>query len=302
VTITTTTVPIPDVFHEREAWLEARQPYLGASAVAALFGAHQFITLEQLAAEKRGGTGADETPAMRWGSWVEDAIAEWWADQHGVTVVKPDVMYVRGRLAANPDRLIVGSTSDILEIKNTSRDCHGVSPQWWWQIQAQLACTGAERGHLCASFAGRAPESFVVPRDEVAIDRIDEAVSGFWASLDLGLEPEPAHPIEGVERVLLGAEEADLVRHHLEAKTTAKEWKAEASATRDLIEAMSGAAGRAPGSRITLCDSNGTALARIRIQKGREGFAHRTLLADHPDLARGYVTYGDPVAVIERTR
>jgi putative phage-type endonuclease len=130
-------------------WLEARRPYFNASAAAALFHEHPFLTLAGVVHSKlEPGVGDVENAAMRRGRHLEAAIASWWSEEHGLALYEPDVMYAAGPLLATLDRRIVGTDTDALEIKTTAKYVTGPERYWWWQVQAQMYCADLHRVHV----------------------------------------------------------------------------------------------------------------------------------------------------------
>ncbi len=115
---------------------------------------------------------------MRRGIYLEAAIANWWADDHGIALDEPDVMYVRGPLMATLDRRIVGNDTDAVEIKTTAKYISRPERYWWWQCQAQMYCADLERVHVAVLDASMALSTYVVERDDGAIaDLVTRATS-----------------------------------------------------------------------------------------------------------------------------
>lgn len=167
-----TTIPRPT---ETDAWLAARRVFFNASAAATLFDEHPFTTLTDVVRSKL--TPADEpfsNDAMRRGTHLEPAIANWWSDEHGIAVYEPDVLYVRGEWMATLDRRIVGNETDAVEIKTTARYVSRPEPHWVWQCQAQMYCADLERVHLVVLDASMRLQTFVIERDEQAIAELVE--------------------------------------------------------------------------------------------------------------------------------
>src|SRR5215471_10456904 len=193
------TIPRAD---NEPAWLEQRRPYVGASTVAALFGEHPFITLGQLARERREGTRQLDAPALERGRRLEHPIASWWADVHGATITDAPTLFIANdAVVATLDRLIIGEPA-ALEVKTTTRPVHGVARYWWWQCQAQLACTGFERIEVAAFGASMTLQSFTVYPDDDAMARLVHAARSFIEAIEAGDDvaeipaPRPTDAIE----------------------------------------------------------------------------------------------------------
>lgn len=60
------------------------------------------------------------------------------------------------------------------------------------QIQHQIACTGAQRGHVLACVGGNELRRGSMPRHQPTIDKIETAVRAFWAAVAAGIEPMEA--------------------------------------------------------------------------------------------------------------
>ena len=100
---------------------------------------------------------------------LEPAIANWWSDDHGLAVVEPDVLYVRGSIMATLDRRIVGNDTDAVEVKSTAKYVSRPERYWWWQCQAQCYAADLERVHLAVLDASMSLSNYVVERDDEAI-------------------------------------------------------------------------------------------------------------------------------------
>lgn len=100
-------------------WHEARRTRVGGSDIGVLMGWSPFQTRADLLAVKRGEAEVKETRAMRRGTFLEPAIAAWFADEGGVEY---DDTYrgtwVDGAYLYNPDAV---TTSGVLcEFKTTA--------------------------------------------------------------------------------------------------------------------------------------------------------------------------------------
>ena len=93
---TVTTIPRPT---DRDAWLAARRPWFNASAAATLVRRAPVPHAHR----RRAGQARPRPPsryenaAMRRGTYLEPAIAEWWSDEHGIAAL-------RARRALRPRR------------------------------------------------------------------------------------------------------------------------------------------------------------------------------------------------------
>jgi putative phage-type endonuclease len=186
--MTVTEIPRPA---ERADWLQLRHGYANASDAAAYVGAHPFKSLADVVVEKLAPAPEETTNrAMERGNRLEAPVADWWADEHGIGVYEPDVLYANGRMLATLDRRIVGSRTDALEVKTTRHEVVGVPEYWWWQAQAQALCADLERVHFAVLDGTMDLTSFIVERDDKAIASLVEAVDRAWGFIDLGMAPE----------------------------------------------------------------------------------------------------------------
>ena len=91
-------------------WHEARRTRVGGSEIAVILGLSPYESPFSLWHRKRGEIEPVETnPRMEVGNYVEDAIAQWFADQHPEYEVERAGTYVhpdRPWQLANPDRLL----------------------------------------------------------------------------------------------------------------------------------------------------------------------------------------------------
>lgn len=262
-----------------DEWLAQRAPFVGASSVAALFGDHPFITLGQLVREKRTGERQPDNPAMARGRFLEEAVAQWWAAEHDVDIAEArDLYMVNDVLIATLDRIVVDQPV-ALEVKTTANRVHDVERYWWWQAQAQLACTGFERIEFAVLDGTLRLQSFTVEPDATAMANIVEAAGMFLAAVRDGTD------LGDVDYSAPVAIELDA-----EARSALRAWRF-AQQRRDDLDAdigkLKGIIDRALGP----CGSgtvNGNEVVRRMHRTVRNAIDTSRLRADHPDLARKY--------------
>jgi putative phage-type endonuclease len=156
----------------RDEWLAARAPFVGASEAAALFGEHPWISLGDLWAMKTERREQAENRAMIRGRVLEEAVARWYAEEYGVELVEPDVLYVvgyasetLGAICATLDRQIVGIRT-ALEVKTSASYVHEVERYWYWQAQAQALAADLDRVRFAVLDASLDLQSFTVEPNE----------------------------------------------------------------------------------------------------------------------------------------
>jgi putative phage-type endonuclease len=187
----------------REEWLAARAPFIGASEVAALFDEHPFIAAGDLAVEKLKRIERAENPAMKRGVMLEEAVAQWWAAEHGIEVFEVEVLFmVDDVLIATLDRTLEGHEHEALEVKTTSQHVNAVERSWWWQVQAQMVAADLARVHVAVLDATLALQSFTVERDIEAGERIIDACTEFMTHIRAGEVPPELPYTYGVTQAL----------------------------------------------------------------------------------------------------
>lgn len=182
-----------------EAWLAARFSYFNCSDAAALFDAHPYRTLGDIAVEKMQPAPPEpvDNPRMARGRRLEPYVARMWWEQNAtddnVALVTPDRWYGHGRLLASLDYLI--DDDAILEIKTTTKRLGKTCPdEWVYQVQGQMACTGLDMAYIAALDGNLELVTYEIPRRHELIDELMRRVEQFWAAIDLGMLPTGAHP------------------------------------------------------------------------------------------------------------
>lgn len=185
-------------------WLDWRRSDITASRVAAIFGEHPYLSLDQLAAALRGERGDAPNAAMRRGRILEPAVLVAIAEDHPDWRIAKATTYHRlpdHRLGCTPDAWL--DDDGLIQIKT-------VSPQKWeeWrghpplaytlQTLTELMVTGRERGLLAIMVTSSSLplHYFPVPRHEAAEQRILDAVADFWRRWDAGEIAAPAPSAE----------------------------------------------------------------------------------------------------------
>lgn len=185
---------------------ELRARHVGASEVAALFGASPYMTAFELWHIKRGALPApdlDDSDRVFWGQVLEPAVAQGAAAMRGWRVRKvrrySPHQSVAGMGASMDFEIIAHERgAGCLEIKNVDRLVYrdtwedGEPPlHIELQLQHQLACTGRPWGAIAALIGGNDLKVFERERRPKTIERIENAVAAFWASIEAGREPKP---------------------------------------------------------------------------------------------------------------
>lgn len=283
--------PIPA---DRAAWLALRQGYIGASEVAALFGAQPDYALGLLALWNVKA-GRMEPPVVdnartRAGLALEDAIALLASEAEGWDVRPGFYATHASGLGVTLDRVIAAPGANdaamagpgVLELKNVDWLQHkrvwvdGEPPlHILLQLQAQLLATGYSWGAVAALVGGNEVRVYrYTARPRIHADMAAK-VAAFWRSVQAGEVPN-ADPSDSAWRAMAATtpledrpEPLDLTDDE-EADRLAQDWmreaarrkeaeKAEAAAKNRLTQRIGGHA-RAIGSgwAVTLSDVPGT--------------------------------------------
>lgn len=168
----------------RERWLARRRDLITASDVAAILGEDPRRGALTVWAEKLGFVEPADAPWMRRGRRFEGPIAEEYAEDTGRLVFAPDPYAI----AIHPDVPWLGATLDRetegsianpapapgrgpLELKNVSglkaKEWRAEPPRHFLiQVQAQIACTGAQWASLAGLIGGLSLAWVDVPRHD----------------------------------------------------------------------------------------------------------------------------------------
>lgn len=110
----------------KEDWLKERKKYLGGSDIAAILGQSKFATAVDVYLSKKSDSIEEkDNPAIRWGHYLEDAVACAYADKTGFKVEKHEGLIVHPDypfIAGNIDRWAIDTAnnkSHILECKTS---------------------------------------------------------------------------------------------------------------------------------------------------------------------------------------
>lgn len=205
----------------RAQWLEARRQDVTASVAGCLIDGHlppeerhPYVTPYGLWAEKSGAvpSGDDGNAAMRRGRLLEPVAIEMLREDRpdwDITYARDDTYYrdAARRIGATPDAFATRNDAfgqGVVQVKTTHEDTF--RRQWrdpetgeirlplWIAVQTIMEAhlTGAAWGCVAVMVMGRGIELHVidVPLHPRVMDRIGQAVAGFWAMTDSGVRPE----------------------------------------------------------------------------------------------------------------
>lgn len=288
----------------RQAWLQARRSGVGGSELAALMGQARYGgSAYQVWLDKTGRSReAVPTEAMHWGLRLEAAVADAFAEQHGVQIRRAGLMRCRThpRMLASVDRLTSDGGGCEVKCVNqwAAKQLAGgaIPPHWYWQLVHYLAVTGRTHWWLAVLLGGQHLEVRRIDRGDVAaeIARAQATVSSFWAEhVDPDTPPAdgaPWLPAElqagvGVEAVIADSVLADVARWR-DLKKVGEDSTAELDAIKARLALELGT-----GEYLSV---QGTPLVRWRQVAGRRSFDRVGFRREHPDLDRQYTTTGQP--------
>ena len=290
----------------RDEWLAARTNGIGSSEIATIVGLNPWETPYQLWRRKRGIDPAkEENFAMRAGHYLEDAVARFWSDATGRSVIKRSatdwIIQSKSKpfLQVSPDRTYwlngmphSAGNKGILECKTTQKsiDPDDIPQHWFCQVQYQLGTAQLSHGSLAWLCSGREfgyTDIALVP--DFYSWLVDEA-ERFWTDNVVGGH-EPA--ATAVPDILLK------FGRHTDGKSVevSDDIAADCAALRDLRDKIDQLTLRREEleARIKLAFAdaesvtyNGQTLATWRSPKPSMLFDAKSFQADHPDLAAQY--------------
>lgn len=145
---------------DRAAWLAARSKGIGGSEITAVMGLDPYATPYALWERKTGRVGdSGENKFTRAGNYLEEAVAQMFADATGMEVYKPEQEHFAHpdfpHLLGTPDRFVAMKHGDaVLEIKTTQRRIaredvtEGAALRWYFQVLWYMGITGKKTGFI----------------------------------------------------------------------------------------------------------------------------------------------------------
>lgn len=243
----------------RDEWLEIRRHGIGSSEVASVVGLNPWASPYQLWLRKTGRTPPQpENEAMRFGHYLEDAVAQMWQNATGAEVIERSKgdWIIRDKerpwLQASPDRTYWSAgekrndaNKKILEIKSTRMavDAEDIPMHWFCQVQYLMGVSGYTEGSLAWLSSARGfdfgyRDIHFVPD---FYEWISEEVTRFWKDNVLGdKEPEAVsaedvmlkHPVESAGKLVTATDDV------YKAWSELKEVKAELAALEERKERL----------------------------------------------------------------
>lgn len=290
-----------------EEWLKLRNNGIGSSEVATVLGLNPFETPYRLWRRKKGiDTPPEETFAMRAGHYLEDAVARFYADETGATIIKNssgDWFYIndlRPYMQVSPDR--TGwpkgarhneSNKIIVECKTTqlSVDADDVPDHWYLQLQYQLGVSETEHGALAWFSRGRDFGYKELDFEEGIFKFITNRLDEFWERYIIGDEIPP--DINDTDTLLRYP--SHISGKRFTADITLADRIAELKGIKKEISALDlrkkeieTEVKMAFSDSEAMYDAHGNIIATWKAQKPSQKFDEKAFSEDHPDI---YVQY-----------
>lgn len=183
-------------------WHEARSNGLGGSEIAAVLGLSPFQSRFGLWHRKQGLAGPERVnPAMRWGTLLEDVIAQAFAANHPEYRVRRTGTWrnrKRPYQIANPDRLIYAAGRRmILEIKNApgsdewgANGSDEIPIYYRCQVQWYMDTLGVDTAMVAVLIRGSDYREYTVPYDHGDAMIMRRAAVEFMTSIADGVRPD----------------------------------------------------------------------------------------------------------------
>lgn len=294
-------------FETREQWLAARTEGIGASEVGTILGVNPWCTPLDLWRKKTGQAAPEpENNAMLMGHLLEDAVAQRWAIETGLDIIKSsqeDFMFVdpeKPWLRASPDRTywLAGQARNddnkgILECKTTMRDIdEDTIPQSWYvQLQYNMGIAGYSEGWLAWLKMGRDFGCRHYDFDPELFGFLVGEVTSFWHDNVLGgVEPEPMNAADMLTRYPrhTPGKSVEAEAALLSDVSRLKELKAEISERTAEKEELEGRLKMAMGDAEALT-SNGETIATWKAAKDSSKFDSDRFKAEQADMYAKYL-------------
>ncbi|EPA99253.1 lambda-exonuclease family protein [Pseudomonas sp. G5(2012)] len=210
-------------------WHTWRNEGISATSTAVILGHHPEKTRWRLWAEMTGRVASIDIsmiPQVRLAIMLEPHAIAWYQDRFD-TVLLPlcgqSITHPVLRASfdgVDPDNrpveVKVLSDTNFDEVKNLG-ELSSHYKLYWWQVQHQMAVSGAEKGFLLFYHTRHVPIVFEILRSDLAVKLITKAALEFWALVVTDTEPEK-DPLRDYF-IPEGEKLAEWVKHAAEART-----------------------------------------------------------------------------------
>ena len=304
------TIPKPE--HGSMEWLKIRHrdetgwPVVSASEAASVHAEHRFKTKYALALGKLAPEPevTETNRAMDRGNRLEPVILDWVADELGVEIRTPEVMYqAEGNGAVMIATLdgIVGNEKhpdQVIEIKTYNRtfdpdanlEGYGPLPAYWhWQGVQQAICAGVTEVTWGVFDATLDLKLYVQKVSAEEVEAHIAQVADFCRNLAVGIIPDEwEHNYDDLAKGFpVGDEPADISDQEplLFQLAAVQEEKKEVFAREDELKAQLAMA--LDGATVGLVNGNQAVTWR---RQSRASFDAKRFASEHPDLHKQYTT------------
>lgn len=296
---------------DRKEWLAQREKGIGSSEVGTVLGVNPWETPYQLWRRKKGlSTPVEENEAMRAGHILEGAVATYFEQESGRSVIKAsqgDWLAVDTQhdfLRVSPDRTywLEGKHSrdnkGIVECKTTQMDIdeEDLPKHWFCQLMYQLGVMGYRQGSLAWLTRGRKFGYRDIDFDSDFYAYMVERLSKFWTDYIQGDQEPPVTTIEDVQLKFphssidkaIEADE-DIMQDIINLKSIKPQIDELTRQKKELEDKIKTYMADAD----TLCmagtkESNPKVLATWRSARDSEKFDEKQFAKDHADLYKEY--------------
>lgn len=174
---------------QRAEWLAARSKGIGGSEITAVLGLSPYETPFSLWERKTGRRPSmGDNKFTRAGNYLEDAVAQMFADATGLEVYMPgEKRHFRHPehefLLGTPDRFVSQKHGDgVLEIKTTQKriDKADIPLNWFFQVQWYMGITGMKTGYIAWLSSGVDFDHVQVSFDAGMFDDMVSQACDFW--------------------------------------------------------------------------------------------------------------------------
>ena len=293
---------------DRREWLKYRQSGIGSSEVATRLGLNPFDTPYQLWRRKKGlDAPVEENFAMKRGHYLEDAIAQYYADATGKEIIKASVgdwLIVRKDkeyMRVSPDRTYWlpnmpknNKNKGIVECKSTQKeiDTDNIPLHWFCQLQYQLGTAELQEGALAWLSLKRGEFGYQdIQFDADFFAYEEEEVTRFWVDNILGNQEPIAMRVEDVllkspQHVIGKAVTADI--DLVDAIAHIKEYNAEIKAFEGKKKELEDMIKLSMGDAEAMVTPTADILCTWKASKDSSKFDEKRFATEHPELYAQY--------------
>ena len=298
----------------RQEWLEQRRKGLGGSDIAAIMGISKWSTPMDIYLDKMGLSEDKDSNAKSRGRWLEPAIANWFAETHGLHINPGPEMPVQGEkdfMLGSPDFWVWDDDGGPnknwgLEVK-TSRDDGGwgtegtdeIPAYYATQVHWYMLVTGKDVWDVAVYFTLKDEfRHYRLVKDDDLHAKMLETAEAWWNKHIVGnLAPEidggdgsvtwlnHQHPEDTGEVREPTIEELELIEELNSINDRIKALRDRKDTTENMIK-----------EQMQDCSVLNDEHARVswKLGKGRKTFDSKRFRGDHPRLAEEYMKVSNP--------